>query len=158
MRPSVVARRSFVLAVSTLVVILSLSKGGYAAETPAAATPPAEMMRVQVIGSVPKPGWVTLPAGSRLSDALAAAGLRPRTTGETLPGTTLAEIADCWRNPADLHRIYLGRAAGAQRTIYQIAVTQDPKDQRYDPLMRDDDKIFVASACRPPFKVISSER
>ena len=140
-------------AATLFIVILSLSKGGYAAEPSATPAPATETLRVQVIGSVPKPGNVTLPAGSRLSDALAAAGLRLRTSGETLQGATLADIADCRQNPAEL-QVYFARGNGVQPAIYQITVRQGPTDQRYDPLMRDDDKIFVASACRSAIRII----
>jgi protein involved in polysaccharide export with SLBB domain len=96
---------------------------------PSAAPTGAEKIRVQVVGAVLRPGYVELSEGDRLSLALARAG------------------ADAAVKP-DLSRVYLTRAdatAGKTAAFYLIDVYQALQrgDQRYDPILRNGDKIFV---------------
>jgi polysaccharide export outer membrane protein len=92
----------------------------------------AETIRVQVLGAVTRPGNVEVNEGDRLSMALARAG------------------AEAQARP-DLNRVYLTRvdpATGKTLPSYQIDLYQalQKGDQRYDPILRKDDKIYVPEA------------
>lgn len=92
----------------------------------------AETIRVQVLGAVSRPGNVDVNEGDRLSMALARAG------------------AEASAKP-DLNRIYLTRvdpATGKTLPSYEINLFQALKrgDQRYDPVLKKDDKIYVSEA------------
>ncbi|MEA2718770.1 MAG: polysaccharide biosynthesis/export protein [Candidatus Eremiobacteraeota bacterium] len=92
----------------------------------------AEMIRVQVLGAVTRPGNVEVNEGDRLSMALARAG------------------AEAQAKP-DLNRVYLTRvdpATGKTLPSYEINLYQALQrgDQRYDPILRKDDKIYVPEA------------
>jgi polysaccharide export outer membrane protein len=92
----------------------------------------AETIRVQVLGAVTRPGNVEINEGDRLSMALARAG------------------AEAQAKP-DLNRVYLTRvdpATGKTLPSYQIDLYQalQKGDQRYDPILRKDDKIYVPEA------------
>jgi polysaccharide biosynthesis/export protein len=92
----------------------------------------AETIRVQVLGAVSRPGNVEVNEGDRLSMALARAG------------------AEASVKP-DLNRVYLTRvdpATGKTLPSYQIDLYQalQKGDQRYDPILRKDDKIYVPEA------------
>jgi protein involved in polysaccharide export with SLBB domain len=92
----------------------------------------AETIRVQVLGAVTRPGNVEVFQGDRLSMALARAG------------------AEASVKP-DLNHIYLTRvdpATGKTTPSYQIDLYEALKrgDQRYDPILRKDDKIYVPEA------------
>jgi protein involved in polysaccharide export with SLBB domain len=92
----------------------------------------AETFRVQVLGAVTRPGNVEVNEGDRLSMALARAG------------------AEASQKP-DLNRVYLTRidpATGKTTPSYQIDLYQALQrgDQRYDPILRKDDKIYVPEA------------
>jgi len=92
----------------------------------------AETIRVQVLGAVTRPGNVEVNEGDRLSMALARAG------------------AEAAAKP-DLNRVYLTRvdpATGKTMPSYQIDLYQalQKGDQRYDPILRKDDKIYVPEA------------
>jgi polysaccharide export outer membrane protein len=94
--------------------------------------PGAEMIRVQVLGAVTRPGNVEVNEGDRLSMALARAG------------------AEAQAKP-DLNRVYLTRvdpATGKTLPSYEINLYQALQrgDQRYDPILRKDDKIYVPEA------------
>lgn len=93
-------------------------------------------IRVQVIGAVSRPGEVELTEGDRLSTALARAG-------------TAASLN------SDLTRVYLVRteAATQRRVAYQINVAEalQTGEPRFDPLLRQGDKIFVPEARAPVF-------
>ncbi len=91
-----------------------------------------ETIRVQVIGAVSRPGNVEVNVGDRLTMALARSG---------------AEAAA----HSDLNRVYLTRidpATGKTLPSYEINVYQalERGDQRYDPILRKDDKIYVPEA------------
>ncbi|HEY0613134.1 MAG TPA: polysaccharide biosynthesis/export family protein [Candidatus Elarobacter sp.] len=92
----------------------------------------AETIRVQVLGAVSRPGNVEVNEGDRLSMALARAG----TEAATRP---------------DLNRVYLTRInpeTGKTLPSYQINLFQALQrgDQRYDPILQKDDKIYVPEA------------
>jgi polysaccharide biosynthesis/export protein len=92
----------------------------------------AETIRVQVLGAVTRPGNVEINEGDRLSMALARAG------------------AEASAKP-DLNRVYLTRldpVTGKTMTSFQIDMYQAlmKGDQRYDPILRKDDKIYVPEA------------
>ncbi len=92
----------------------------------------AETIRVQVLGAVSRPGNVEVNVGDRLSMALARAG---------------AEASA----KSDLNRVYLTRtdpATGKTLPSYEIDLYQALKrgDQRYDPILQKDDKIYVPEA------------
>jgi protein involved in polysaccharide export with SLBB domain len=91
-----------------------------------------ETIRVQVLGAVSRPGNVEVNVGDRLTMALARSG---------------AEAAA----HSDLNRVYLTRidpATGKTLPSYEINVYQalERGDQRYDPILRKDDKIYVPEA------------
>jgi polysaccharide export outer membrane protein len=94
--------------------------------------PGAEVIRVQVLGAVTRPGNVEVSVGDRLSMALARAG---------------AEAGA----KSDLNRVYLTRIdpeTGKTLPSYEINLYQALQrgDQRYDPILRKDDKIYVPEA------------
>jgi protein involved in polysaccharide export with SLBB domain len=100
-----------------------------------ASTAPAKTIRVQVLGAVLRPGYVDVADGDRLSVALARAGVAVETR-------------------ADLRRIVLVRANpenGKPAPIYQIDVYQALRrgDQRFDPILHADDKIYVPESRTP---------
>jgi polysaccharide export outer membrane protein len=91
-----------------------------------------ETIRVQVLGAVSRPGNVEVNVGDRLTMALARAG---------------AEAAA----HSDLNRVYLTRvdpATGKTTPSYEINVYQALMhgDQRYDPILKKDDRIYVPEA------------
>jgi polysaccharide export outer membrane protein len=105
---------------------LSLEEGSYVYLTG------AETIRVQVLGAVSRPGNVEVNEGDRLSMALARAG----TEASTRP---------------DLNRIFLTRIdpqTGKTLPSYEINLFQALQrgDQRYDPILQKDDKIYVPEA------------
>lgn len=92
----------------------------------------AETIHVQVLGAVTRPGNVEVNEGDRLSMALARAG------------------AEAAARP-DLNRVYLTRidpATGKTLPSYRIDFYQSVQngDQRFDPILRKDDKIYVPEA------------
>ena len=116
----------------------------------APAVPAAANVRVQVLGRVQKPGHITLAAGARLSDALTASGayaierLVARLGGEPVPDT------ECVLGGADLRLVYLTRTGDDSRRIafaIDVARARQQHDLRCDPVLKDDDKIFVPE-CR----------
>ena len=96
-----------------------------------AAAAPAKTIRVQVLGAVERPGNIDLKDGDRLLTALARAG------------------AAATVKP-DLSRVFLMRAdpATGKASNYMIDVYRALRqgDQRYDPILRADDKIYVPEA------------
>jgi polysaccharide export outer membrane protein len=92
----------------------------------------AETIRVQVIGAVTRPGNVEVNEGDRLSMAVARAG------------------AEASAKP-DLSRIYLTRTdpvTGKTSPSYEINVLNALQrgDQRYDPILQANDKIWIPEA------------
>ena len=88
-----------------------------------------ETIRVQVLGAVARPGNVEILRGERLTMALARAGVD-------------ASVH------SDLNRVYLTRtdlATGNTTASFQVNVNKalQQGDQRYDPVLQRDDKIFV---------------
>jgi hypothetical protein len=145
--------------VAVAAIILSLAPTAIRADdsaTPASPTAPAATkLHVRVIGRVKNPGTYTLDAGTRLSDALAAAGaefdmLVARGAGPLVPDT------DCALGGPGLRYVYLARTSETSKTIgYMIDIARQRDDARYDPLLRDGDGIFVPD-CRPKGKYIST--
>ena len=113
-----------------------------ATPVPDASTAPAKTIRVQVLGSVSHPGNIVVSEGDRLTVALARAGVAVETR-------------------ADLSRVVLVRANpenGKPAPSYQIDVYQALRraDQRFDPILRADDKIYVPelrAPVRPPLQI-----
>jgi protein involved in polysaccharide export with SLBB domain len=129
-----------------------------AADVPAsvpASAPAAAKLRVHVVGRVKHPGTLQLDAGARLSDALTAAGadfekLIARVGGEPVPDT------DCVLGGPSLRQVYLTRTTETSKPAtyaIDVSMARQQHDVRYDPLLRDDDRIFVPQ-CRPKVKVI----
>ena len=107
---------------------------------PAAAPAPiAETIRVQVLGAVARPGNVELREGDRLLLALARAGVSENLSSDL----------------RRVHLIRLGATTGSTApSYYQIDVYQAmlQGDQRFDPILRNGDKIFVPeSAARKAY-------
>jgi|GEM_PF-2429554 len=99
----------------------------------------ATMIRVQVLGAVLRPGNIDVNEGDRLLTALARAG---------------AEASA----KSDMSRVFLIRVdrAGGKTASYMIDVHQalEKGDQRYDPILRDGDKIYVPEIGPfPPLKM-----
>jgi len=136
--------RAFVAAAAlSLVIVPSVAvraQQSGPASVPAvpAATQPGDRVpiRIQVLGAVSRPGEIQLAEGDRLSMALARAG------------------AAASLNP-DLSRVYLTRTDPATHrpVSYQVNVFEALQrgDVRFDPLLRQDDKIFVPEARAPMF-------
>ncbi len=86
---------------------------------------------MQVLGAVSRPGNVEINKGDRLSMAVARAG---------------AESA----SRPDLNRVFITRKdpATGQTTSYQVNLYQalEKGDQRFDPVLVQDDKVFVPEA------------
>lgn len=88
-----------------------------------------ETIRVQVLGAVARPGNVEILKGEHLSAALARAGIDAGVH-------------------SDLSRVYLTRTdlvTGNSGPSFQVDVNKalQQGDQRYDPVLQRDDKIFV---------------
>ena len=127
--------------------------------TAPAAAPVAAKIRVQVLGQVKNPGNVELAAGARLSNALIKAGAySAETVAERPIAAVLAEVT-CESGGADLRYVYLTRAVAADSSkpgmSYQIDVgrARQQHDLRYDPLLQQNDKIYVPE-CRPPLRPV----
>ncbi len=122
---------------------------------PATTAPAAAKLHVRVIGRVKNPGTLQLDAGARLSDALTAAGanfekLIARVGGVPVPDT------NCVLGGPGLRNVYLTRTneASKQATYaIDVSIARQQHDVRYDPLLQDDDHIYVPR-CRPKVKVI----
>jgi protein involved in polysaccharide export with SLBB domain len=106
------------------------------AQSPAPTTAPdvaVKTIRVQVVGSVSCPGNVEINEGDRLVIALTRAGITSNTTPTP-----------------DLSRVVLIRVdpATGKNVVYSVDVYQALRrgDQRYDPILRADDKIYVPEA------------
>lgn len=109
-----------------------------ATPAPDASTAPVKTIRVQVLGSVSHPGYIDVAEGQRLLSALERAGVA-------------APIR------ADLRRVVLVRAdaePGQRAPSYVIDVYQALRngDQRYDPILRANDRIYVPEL-RPPYRL-----
>ena len=92
-----------------------------------------------MLGAVTHPGNIAIAQGDRLSSALARAGTGPVVN-------------------SDLSRVFLIRTVSATdrtRRSYQIDVCAAQRgDERFDPVLRDGDKIFVPEAAEPrPYRV-----
>lgn len=147
------AKRLFVaeLAAGLILVLGAGALAGAQTNAPApapdASSAPAKTIRVQVLGAVLNPGSITLSEGDRLLLALARAG-----------GPVSMR--------ADLSRVILVRAnpeTGKPAPGYVIDVFQALRrgDQRFDPILRADDKIFVPelrATMRPPAEVAATRR
>ena len=128
-------------------------------QTPVAPTttaPVAPKLTVQVIGRVKHPGTLRLDAGARLSDALTAAGadfetLIARVGGAPVPDT------DCVLGGPELAQglphAHDRSVEARSRYAIDVSVARQQHDLRYDPLLQDDDEIYVPQ-CRPKVKVI----
>jgi protein involved in polysaccharide export with SLBB domain len=121
-----------IVSVVALGAALSLScmppASAVAEETPAPA-PVAETIRIQVLGAVAHPGNIEMHPGDRLSLALARAG-----AGDMVN--------------SDLRRIHLirgGTATDRAFQSYEINAERASQhgDQRFDPVLRTGDKIYV---------------
>ncbi|HEY0380933.1 MAG TPA: SLBB domain-containing protein [Candidatus Elarobacter sp.] len=118
----------------------------------AVTAPAAPKLTVQVLGRVKNPGNVELDAGARLSDALVKAGAY---AVETLVARTLGSVIadlDCVPGGADLQYVFLTRAAAESAGSgpsfqVDVAKARQQHDVRYDPLLQQNDKIFVPE-CR----------
>jgi len=115
------------------VAVVTLAVTGYVVwrgrPTPVALTPPSPavvstaptLLVVDVAGDVRRPGLVRVPAGSRVADALAAAGgVRP---GASTTGLNLA------RKVVDGEQLVVGRTAAATSSLLDLnAATADQFD------------------------------
>jgi protein involved in polysaccharide export with SLBB domain len=93
-------------------------------------------IRIQILGAVSRPGQVELSEGDRLSTALARAGAAAAVN-------------------SDLTRVYLVRidAVTRKQVAYRINVLAALQrgDRIFDPILRQDDKIFVPQTSAPIF-------
>ena len=124
---------------------------------PAATTAPAAAkLSVQVLGRVEHPGAYKLDAGTRLSDALNAAGAWAFETLVARLGGTPVPDTECMLGGSGLQNVFLMRTTETSKNMgYMIDVTMMRRqhDLRYDPLLQDRDRIFVPE-CRPKAKFI----
>ncbi len=142
------------LALTSIMLTLSPAAASAAADAPPAppSAPKSEAkIAVQVSGRVKNAGDHALDDGARLSDALAAAGTFGYVPGDT--ALLVDAVRGCAAGESDLHRVFLIRAStkpDAPHLIYQIDVAQarERHDLRYDPVLRQGDKIVVPE-CRP---------
>jgi protein involved in polysaccharide export with SLBB domain len=113
--------------------------GANAAVADDGAAPVPATVEVQVLGATPHPGKYTLTEGSRLSDALAASGLRvPVEAKNVVSGDGAASTTR-----ADLRRVFVTRTIAGVATSYQVDITRRTTDIRYDPILQQGDKIYV---------------
>jgi protein involved in polysaccharide export with SLBB domain len=130
------------IAVAVMLVLGTGAAAGAQTEAPATSPAPAKTIRVQVLGSVSRPGIIEVSEGDRLLLALARAG-----------------IAAPMR--PDLRRIVLVRAdpeTSKPPRSYTIDVSEGLRhaDRRYDPVLRANDKIFVPESPKaggPPSQI-----
>jgi protein involved in polysaccharide export with SLBB domain len=142
------------------IVVLSASAPSRAddGQVPPAATtavPAAAKFTVHVVGRVKHPGTLQLDAGARLSDALTAAGADFETLIARAGGTPVPDT-DCVLGGPSLRQVYLTRTTAASKPAtyaIDVSMARQQHDVRYDPLLRDDDRIYVPQ-CRPKVKVI----
>lgn len=103
-----------------------------------------EIMRaqVQVTGLVPSPGIFDLPAGTRLSEALAKAGLNPRESMRNLAVGTPAQPGDRTLRPS-LRRILLVRNGGKDSVRCDLAMAWNGGVLSQDPPLFAGDQIRI---------------
>ncbi|HEY6236124.1 MAG TPA: SLBB domain-containing protein [Candidatus Elarobacter sp.] len=126
-------------------------------EPTATTAPAAAKLTVQVLGRVKQPGTVRLETGARLSDALTAAGAQFDTLVALGPGP-LVRDTDCMLGGSSLQYVFLTRTTETSKNMsYMIDISNMLRhhDLRYDPLLRDDDKIVVPE-CRPQGRMIAT--
>ena len=151
-------RAALVVAAIVLSVTPCAVRGadGVPAQGPAGTPAPAAVkFTVQVLGRVKNPGDVHLESGARLSDALTAAGAVFDTLLALTPGP-LVRDTECTLGGPGLPWVFLTRPSATPKTasyIIDIARALRDHDLRYDPLLRDNDRIFVPE-CRPKSRMI----
>ncbi len=133
-------------------MLMLLGTRGVPADEPVAAPPVPATIEVQVLGATPHPGNHRLAAGSRLSDALAAAGVKQPAEGTRASAFDFASSLDT----ADLQRVYLTRTIDGQHTSYSIDMTRSTSHVPSDPVLRAGDKIYVPERRGTSPKVISA--
>ncbi len=116
-------------------IVLVAARGASADQT--TATPAAAVIHVQVLGAVLRPGVCSLVVGSRLSDALAAAGAMPAAKAG-VDGDIATVVGR-----ADLRRVFLTRVVDGTSWSYSIDTTGRLSDAAYDPVLQTGDKIYV---------------
>jgi protein involved in polysaccharide export with SLBB domain len=118
---------------------------------------------VTVLGIVQNPGTYSVRDGSRLSDAIASTVSRSGNL-EASKADRLANLlagADATTRP-DFSRVFLTRTdpATGRTTSYQVNLLNalEKGDQRFDPILKSGDQIWVPSARRAtPGILISAE-
>lgn len=145
-------RSAMVLA--CVILMLGPPPPSAAADDPAAALSPVPTgtarITVTILGSVGSPGIRTFDVGARLSDALAAAGLAAVDAVNARAGIP-PDARGCTFGGADRHRVFLLRSAESPNPAtyaIDVALARQRNDLRYDPLLRENDKIYVPE-CRP---------
>ena len=147
------------IALASIILLLGPPTPSVAADDPAGPSPmptAAARITVTVLGSVRSPGIHTLDVGARLSDALAAAGLATVDAVNARAGI-LPDARGCTSGGADRHRVFLMRSAESSNPAtyaIDVALARQRNDLRYDPLLRENDKIYVPE-CRP-FRILIS--
>lgn len=137
--------------ITLTLVALGASLGGAAVPAVAdPATPVTGAIRVQVLGAVVHPGDLVLATGSRLSDALAAAGARSASTTDEFT------IEAAFGPGSDLRRVFLTRTIDGRPVSRQIDARRSSAESSDDPLLQPGDKIYVPEVRGSSFKVIAS--
>ena len=114
-------------------------------------------LTLQVLGRVKNPGTLRLDSGARLSDALTAAGAEFDPLVARVAGP-LVRDTDCMLGGASQQYVFLARPSDTPKNIsymIDVSIMLRQHDLRYDPLLRDGDKIFLPE-CRPRMKIVAT--
>jgi protein involved in polysaccharide export with SLBB domain len=152
-------RNSSLRVVLALAIALGVCDAALAQEAPAVpqttpavpqTAPAVATISVRVVGEVKKPGTFAVPVGSRVSDVLGLAGLHP--FAELPKNVRLVDalpLMGTCVGDADLQRVLLRRQSGDAPAIhYMFDFLKSRNDARYDPVLRDNDALFVPVCMR----------
>jgi hypothetical protein len=136
--------------VAAVAIALGACDAAMAQETSAPPAPAPASITVRVIGQVKTAGTFVVPVGSRVSDVLGLAGLHPFAE---LPKNVrlvdaLPAMGTC-PGDADLHRVLLHRRSSDSPGVrYQFDFLKSRDDARFDPVLRDNDAVYVPACLR----------
>jgi|GEM_PF-3221405 len=131
--------------------------GASGPDAPAAVPAPvAATLTVQVLGRVKDPGSYVLQDGARVSDALTIAGAYSNDRLVARLGGTPVPDYDCMPGGAEAHFIVLARSESTKTITYYVDVEAARRlhDLRHDPLLRQNDRIFIPECPMRGFKIV----